>query len=125
MPVYLAIFSVDFQYRIRPHYVQIVVLGILFPLRVSHEVHTITLKRHWYPVVRNSNYSNDFSVYKIINGKKQVYTRGLLSLRGRVRGLLVFEHLAGLQFFFQNCSFFRRATVSELLALLRKNIDME
>lgn len=48
----------------------------------------------------------------------------LLSLRGRVRRFLVFEHLAGLKFFFQNRSSFWGAAVSELLALKQNEVKM-
>ena len=47
--VHLAIFPVDFQDRVRPHYTKVVVLSVLFPLWICLEVCAIALKRNWYP----------------------------------------------------------------------------
>lgn len=49
---YLAIFSVDFKYRIRPHYVQVVVLRVLLPLWICQQIHAVALERDWYSEIR-------------------------------------------------------------------------
>ena len=52
---YLAIFSVDFKYRIRPHYVQVVVLRVLLPLWICQQIQAVALERDWYSEIRHEN----------------------------------------------------------------------
>ncbi len=119
--LYLAIFPVNFQHWIRPYNTQVVVLGVLFPLWICHEVRTVALKRNWYTGSTKQQLRN--AILTKLSRERNNPTRGLLSLRGRIRGFLVFEHLAGLQFLFQNRSFFWRTAVSEPLALERKTVE--
>ena len=97
--VHLAIFPVDFQHRVRPHYTKVVVLSVLFPLWICFEVCAIALKRNWYPTKTQT-------INTTSKREAQRARERLLSLRGRVGRFLVFEHLAGLKFFFQNRSSF-------------------